>query len=47
MGATVLFASHELDRAGDVATRAVEIVGGTITSPAPPAGAPLAASVTP
>ena len=47
VGATVLFASHELDRAGDVATRAVEIVGGTITTPAPPAGAPLAASVTP
>ena len=47
VGATVLFASHELDRAGDVATRAVEIVGGTITSPAPPADAPLAAAVTP
>ena len=29
VGATVLFASHELDRAGDVADRAVTIVGGT------------------
>lgn len=29
VGATVLFASHELDRAGDVADRTVEVVGGT------------------
>lgn len=30
VGATVLFASHELDRAGDVADRTVEVVGGTV-----------------
>ena len=31
VGATVMFASHELDRAGDVADRTVEISGGVIT----------------
>jgi len=30
VGATVMFASHELDRAGDVADRTVEVVGGTV-----------------
>lgn len=30
VGATVLFASHELDRADDVADRTVEVVGGTV-----------------
>ncbi len=30
VGATVMFASHELDRAGDVADRTVEVVGGVI-----------------
>lgn len=29
-GATVLFASHELDRAGDVADRAVTVAGGVV-----------------
>ncbi len=38
VGATVLFASHELDRAGDVADRTVEVVGGTVaTAPSEPA----------
>ncbi len=32
VGATVLFASHELDRAGDVADRTVEVVGGTVVA---------------
>jgi heme ABC exporter ATP-binding subunit CcmA len=32
VGATVLFASHELDRAGDVADRAVTVAGGTVVS---------------
>ncbi|HNE37680.1 MAG TPA: heme ABC exporter ATP-binding protein CcmA, partial [Microthrixaceae bacterium] len=43
VGATVLFASHELDRADDVADRTVEVVGGTVvTAPqdAPPLDAP-------
>ena len=31
-GATVLFASHELDRAADVATRQVVVAGGTVRS---------------
>ncbi|MCB0961700.1 MAG: heme ABC exporter ATP-binding protein CcmA [Acidimicrobiales bacterium] len=43
-GATVLFASHELDRAVDVATRQVAVAGGTVRSSTPagsaPAGAP-------
>jgi ABC-type uncharacterized transport system ATPase subunit len=29
-GATVLFSSHELDRATEVATRSVTIVGGVV-----------------
>ncbi len=33
VGATVLFASHELDRAGDVADRTVEVVAGTVLAP--------------
>ncbi len=33
-GATVLFASHELDRAHDVATRTVTITGGVVTEDA-------------
>ena len=32
-GATVLFASHELDRAAEVASRQVTVVGGTVRSP--------------
>jgi heme ABC exporter ATP-binding subunit CcmA len=36
-GATVLFASHELDRAGDVADRSVTVAGGVVT-PDPVAG---------
>ncbi len=39
VGATVLFASHELDRADDVADRTVEVVGGTVV-PAPLLEAP-------
>jgi heme ABC exporter ATP-binding subunit CcmA len=35
VGATVLFASHELDRAHDVATRVVTISGGVVEEPAP------------
>lgn len=31
VGATVLFASHELDRASDVATRVVTVSGGTVS----------------
>ena len=41
LGATVLFASHELDRAESLATRAVELAGGAIVgarSDAPVAG---------
>jgi heme ABC exporter ATP-binding subunit CcmA len=38
VGATVLFASHELDRAGDVADRAVTVTGGTVA--AEPSGLP-------
>lgn len=34
-GATVLFASHELDRAGDVATRTVVVSGGVVEEAAP------------
>lgn len=30
VGATVMFASHELDRAGEVADRTVEVIGGTV-----------------
>jgi ABC-type multidrug transport system ATPase subunit len=33
-GATVLLASHELDRAESLAHRVVELVGGTTSSPA-------------
>ncbi|HEV2361670.1 MAG TPA: heme ABC exporter ATP-binding protein CcmA, partial [Acidimicrobiales bacterium] len=32
-GATVLFASHELERAGEVATREVAIAGGRVVTP--------------
>ena len=32
-GATVLLASHELDRAGSVATRVVEVVAGSVRAP--------------
>jgi heme ABC exporter ATP-binding subunit CcmA len=32
VGATVLFASHELDRAGDVADRTVDVIGGTVVT---------------
>ncbi|HEX2576513.1 MAG TPA: ATP-binding cassette domain-containing protein, partial [Aquihabitans sp.] len=52
-GATVLFASHEADRARAVAHRTVTISGGTVTSPAaapddvPPAAMPEAAAVPP
>lgn len=35
VGATVLFASHELDRAHDVATRVVTISGGVVEEAAP------------
>jgi heme ABC exporter ATP-binding subunit CcmA len=37
-GATVMVASHELERAGNLATRVVEIVGGAV-HPMPPSGA--------
>lgn len=37
-GATVLFASHELDRAGALSGRSVEIAGGATTVAASPAG---------
>ena len=38
-GATVMFASHELDRAGDVADRAVTVAGGVVVpEPAGSAG---------
>jgi heme ABC exporter ATP-binding subunit CcmA len=40
-GATVLFASHELARAGTLATRAVEIVGGAVVDGATSDAAPL------
>jgi len=39
-GATVLFASHELDRAAAVAHRTVTIAGGTALAAVPPPGAP-------
>ena len=35
-GATVIFASHELDRAESVAHRTVDLAGGTALAPAPP-----------
>ena len=44
-GATVLFASHELDRAAGVATREVTIVGGIVVDDHPPEGNPVAAAV--
>jgi heme ABC exporter ATP-binding subunit CcmA len=34
-GATVVFASHELDRAGEIATRVVTIAGGVVTDDQP------------
>ena len=43
VGATVLFASHELDRAGDVADRAVSVVGGVVVPEPSPHPAPHAA----
>lgn len=49
-GATVLFASHELDRAGEVAHRTVDLVGGTSlgAEPAPvPAGGFVASGEVP
>jgi energy-coupling factor transporter ATP-binding protein EcfA2 len=44
-GATVLVASHELERAAGVAHRTVVVAGGTV-SPAVPAAAPATMSVT-
>jgi heme ABC exporter ATP-binding subunit CcmA len=35
-GATVMLASHELDRAVSVATRTVEVAGGAVLGPEPP-----------
>ena len=35
-GATVIVASHELDRAGAIADRTVTIAGGTVTPTAAP-----------
>jgi len=39
-GATVLVASHELERAGSLATRVVDIVGGQVVEPSPRANVP-------
>ena len=39
-GATVLFASHELDRAAEVATRQVAVAGGTVRSSTAPTTGP-------
>jgi len=39
-GATVLVASHELERAGSLATRVVDIVGGQVVEPGPRANVP-------
>jgi heme ABC exporter ATP-binding subunit CcmA len=41
-GATVIVASHELDRAGAIADRTVTIAGGTVTPSAPPPSSVLA-----
>ncbi len=42
-GATVILASHELDRAGAIADRTISIAGGTVvTGPIPPTPAELA-----
>ena len=38
-GATIMVASHELERAGALATRLVEVVGGQIREPSPAGGA--------
>ena len=43
-GATVVLASHELDRARSLATRTVTLAGGRIATGAAPAGAPDRAS---
>jgi ABC-type proline/glycine betaine transport system ATPase subunit len=32
VGATIIFASHELDRATNLAQRTVDLVGGTLTA---------------
>jgi heme ABC exporter ATP-binding subunit CcmA len=47
-GATIVFASHELDRADAIADRSVAIAGGRVVEPAGPAEAvgPLAADLT-
>lgn len=37
-GATVMVASHELERAGSLATRVVDVVGGQVRGPLPGAG---------
>lgn len=41
-GATVLLASHELDRAGNVADRVVTVAGGVVTEDAPRPTGPVA-----
>jgi ABC-type multidrug transport system ATPase subunit len=38
-GATVVFASHELDRASEIATRVLTIAGGVVTDDQPKGGA--------
>ena len=43
-GATILFASHDLDRANEVARRTVTIAGGVIVEDSGAAGAPSAGS---